>query len=58
MKYSGENERVYEGDWRDDKRNGRGVVKRPDGYQFEGDFLDDKAHGKIYEWGLIRRKGI
>ena len=35
----------YEGDWKDDKRNGRGVVKLANGDTYEGDWKDDIFNG-------------
>jgi hypothetical protein len=36
----------YEGDFRDNKRHGRGIFTHADGNRFEGDYLDDKRHGQ------------
>ena len=35
----------YEGEWRDDKENGRGVTTWPDGHRYEGEYRDGKANG-------------
>jgi len=37
---------VYEGEWRDGKRNGKGTNTWPDGNKYEGDWKDDKVEGK------------
>ena len=36
---------VYEGDWKDGKRNGRGKMVFANGEIYEGDFQDDNMHG-------------
>jgi hypothetical protein len=41
----------YEGDWRDDKRNGRGIMTLADGGRYAGDYLNGKQHGRgIMTW--------
>ena len=40
------NGRVYEGQWKGDKRNGRGFEIYSNGNVDKGDFVDGKAHGK------------
>ena len=36
----------YDGTWRNDARNGRGIFDWPQGSgRFEGDFRDDQMHG-------------
>ena len=37
--------KVYEGDWKDDKRHGRGVCRYASGNLYDGDYKDDKRHG-------------
>ena len=37
---------VYEGDWKDGKRHGKGTYKYADGRVYEGDWKDDNKHGK------------
>ena len=37
---------VYEGDWRDNKINGRGVWKHPNGDVYDGEWLNNAKHGK------------
>ena len=37
---------VYEGEWLNDKRDGKGILIQMDGSRFEGDFSDDMCHGK------------
>lgn len=39
MNYS--NGDVYEGEWRDDMRNGKGVMDHSDGTRCEGDWVND-----------------
>ena len=42
---------VYEGDWKDDLRTGKGIYTWPDGAKYEGDFKDDLLSGKgIHTW--------
>ena len=36
---------TYEGDWKDDKRDGKGKMKYGD-FEYEGDWKDDKRDGK------------
>jgi hypothetical protein len=41
----------YEGEWRDDKKHGRGIFTWSDGNTYEGDWVVDKRHGRgIYTW--------
>jgi hypothetical protein len=35
----------YEGYWKDDMANGKGVFHQQDGGHYEGDFMNDKFHG-------------
>ena len=37
---------VYEGDYQDDKKHGKGRCTLPSGAVYEGDWQDDKRHGK------------
>ncbi len=39
------NSSSYEGDWQDDKKNGKGVFKWAVGDSYEGDYKDNKRHG-------------
>jgi hypothetical protein len=59
---------IYEGEWKDDKRNGRGKYTKVNGNVYEGEWKDDKrsgrgkytkANGKIYEgeWKDDKRNG-
>lgn len=49
MKYSDDDANgLYEGQWKDDKRNGKGKIIWPDRDIYEGEFLDDKRHGNIF----------
>ena len=36
---------IYEGEWKDNIRNGQGILKWNDGDIFEGEFKDYKADG-------------
>ncbi len=36
----------YVGQWRDNKKNGVGVLHYNSGSVFEGDFVDDQRHGR------------
>ena len=45
MKKIYENGNQYEGEYKDDKRNGHGVLTYPDGEQYEGEWKDDKMNG-------------
>ncbi len=45
-KYTYKNGSVYDGEWEGNKRNGYGVLVRPDGMKYEGEWKDDKPHGK------------
>ena len=40
------NGEIYEGEWVNDKRNGKGNQTLPNGEVYEGEFKDDKRHGK------------
>lgn len=41
------NGRIYEGEWRDGKRNGKEITKRADGsVMYDGYHKDDHKHGK------------
>ena len=47
---------IYEGDWVNDKRHGRGKMIYKTGDIYEGNWVNDKRHGKgeiIYANGLI-----
>ena len=35
----------YKGDWREDKRHGKGTCFYADGAMYEGDWADDAHHG-------------
>ena len=51
---------MYEGDYKDDKRHGRGVGRFASGAVYEGDYKDDKRHGRgVYRYadGSIRHDG-
>ena len=36
----------YEGEWKNDKRDGKGILIFPNGDRYEGDFKEDKQEGK------------
>jgi hypothetical protein len=36
---------MYEGEWRNDKANGKGRLIHSDGDVYEGDWFNDKAEG-------------
>ncbi|XP_061570588.1 MORN repeat-containing protein 2 [Cololabis saira] len=36
---------IYMGEWRDDKMQGRGIVKHPSGAMYEGEIKDNMYHG-------------
>ena len=36
---------VYEGEWKDDKANGKGTYTHANGARYQGDWRDDKQHG-------------
>ena len=36
------NGNVYRGAWKNDKKDGRGVITTPTGYSFEGEYKGDK----------------
>ena len=40
------NGRKYEGEWVNDKRDGKGFEKYSNGNYYEGEFSRNKAHGK------------
>ena len=43
--------RGFEGVWKDDKKNGKGVYIWPDGRRYEGQWRDDKQDEKgVYIW--------
>jgi hypothetical protein len=43
MRFSGG--KIYEGQWKDNKMNGKGVFRWPDGRKYEGEFANDKRNG-------------
>ena len=42
---------VYEGEWKYNKMNGKGVLKKRD-ETYEGQFLDNMYHGKVRLFNL------
>jgi len=44
-------QRIYEGDWKNDKRNGRGYERFLNGNYYNGEYLNGRPHGKgVYTW--------
>lgn len=39
------NRAQYNGEWKDDKRSGSGIMIWPNGTKYNGDWLDDKQCG-------------
>ena len=39
-------EKVYDGEWKNDMREGRGIETWTDGERFEGYFINDLRNGK------------
>ena len=44
--YNWSDQRVYRGDWKNNKMEGRGVFEWPDGRKYEGQYIDDKKEGQ------------
>jgi len=44
--YKWQDGREYNGQWKYDKKNGRGIYKWPDGSNYDGKWIDDKREGK------------
>lgn len=44
-KYDWPNSKNYEGEWKDNKMNGHGIMILSDGTKYEGDYVNDKKHG-------------
>jgi len=36
----------YEGEWKEDRRDGVGLLAGPDGYRYKGAFIADRPHGQ------------
>ena len=36
---------VYEGEWKNGKKHGKGVKINEDGTKYDGDYKNDKPHG-------------
>ena len=43
----------YEGEWLNDKKNGKGKLFYEDGDYYDGHFVNDKRHG----YGMVLSKG-
>jgi hypothetical protein len=42
---------TYDGEWKEDKKHGRGVHTWPDGNKYDGEFKDGKLHGRgVWTW--------
>jgi hypothetical protein len=41
--------KVYDGEWKNNKMNGKGTLTWADGKKYEGNFVEDKrdGHGKL-----------
>jgi hypothetical protein len=46
----------YEGEYRDDRKEGFGVFTWPDGRRYEGDWVDGKQEGE--GWYIDEKKGV
>jgi hypothetical protein len=44
----------YDGEWKDDKKHGKGVYVYEEGSKYDGEWKDDKKHGK----GVMVYKGV
>ena len=33
---------IYDGEWRDDKRNGKGIMKDSEGKKYSGEWINDR----------------
>ena len=40
------NIQVYDGEWKDNKKNGRGTLRYSDGDVYDGEFKDGLKHGR------------
>ena len=50
---------MYEGDWQDDKRCGRGTLNKANGDVFEGSWLNDKKHGDgVYTYRVKKKRYV
>jgi hypothetical protein len=45
---------IYEGDYDEGKKKGRGKLKFPNGSYYEGEFLDNQIHGFGNLFPLLR----
>jgi hypothetical protein len=42
---------MYKGEWKNNKRHGKGLFEWADGVKYDGDYRDDKRHGEgVYTW--------
>jgi len=49
--YNWSDGRVYQGQWKNNKMEGRGVFEWPDGRRYEGEYIDDKKEGQgVFYW--------
>ena len=45
------NKDIYDGEWKDNSKDGQGTMKYHNGDVYEGEFINDKMHGKgTYEY--------
>ncbi|CAF0722048.1 unnamed protein product [Didymodactylos carnosus] len=50
-KHIGQDGLVYDGQWRNDLMNGRGLLTHDDGSQYDGEFVDNYFQGQgTYSW--------
>ena len=46
-----ENEEIYDGEWKDGLKEGKGTLTSPDGGKYEGEWKNDKMEGQgTYTW--------
>ncbi len=49
--WTDEDGRLYEGEWQNNMKHGKGTLTWPDGARYEGEWRNDMAHGKgILTW--------
>jgi len=51
--FNEENGDIYEGEWKDDQKNGYGIYIHANGDVYEGEWRDGKRHG----YGTYKRHG-
>ena len=45
FKYNSNDNDIYDGDWKDNKRHGRGIRRWTDGAEYSGEWMDGDMHG-------------